>query len=351
MQNKTIIISPILKLAGIIIIIAGLKVANSILLPLLLALFVSIICAQPILWLIKKKIPNWLSILIVLSGLLIILIVLASIIGNSLSQFTSKLPKYEEGLNNILISLSHRFNFIESGISFDQIIEQIDTSKVLQFSSNLLGQLGNLMSNSFVILLVTIFILAEMNVANVKTKLLEQEFSQSLDYLNEVGRKIRHYLSLKTLISLITGILITIWLLIFKVEYAILWGVIAFLLNYIPNIGSIIAAVPTMLLALVDIGFSGFLWTGVGYLLVNVLMGSIIEPKLMGRGLGLSTLVVFISLIFWGYIFGGVGMFLSIPITISFKIILEKNENTKWISLLLSSGEEVDKMLKANTKN
>jgi predicted PurR-regulated permease PerM len=337
--------STIVNIAAGLLIIAALKIASSVLLPLLLALFLSIICAQPIFWLIIRKVPAWAAILIVLSGLMLVLTLLASIIGNSLSQFTSNLPQYEEALNNILLSLGQRFSFLNGGMNFEQLLGQIDSGKILRFSSSLIGQLGNLMSSSFLILLITIFILAEMNVAALKAKLIELEFGHSLDYLNEVGQKIRHYLSLKTIISLVTGALVTIWLLIFKVEYAILWGVIAFLLNYIPNIGSFIAAVPTMLLALVDMGFAGFAWTGLGYLIINILMGSIIEPKLMGRGLGLSTLVVFLSLILWGYIFGAVGMFLSIPITISIKIILSRSEKTRWIAMLLASEQDTENML------
>jgi predicted PurR-regulated permease PerM len=122
--------------------------------------------------------------------------------------------------------------------------------------------------------------------------------------------------------------------------------VIAFFLNYIPTIGSIIAAVPTMLLALVQLGVGSMLWTGVGYLAINIIMGSIIEPKVMGRGLGLSTLVVFLSLIVWGFVFGTVGMFLSVPLTMAIKITLEQNEKTKWIAILLGTGIETKRIMR-----
>ena len=124
-------------------------------------------------------------------------------------------------------------------------------------------------------------------------------------------------------------------------DYAVLWGLIAFLLNYIPNIESIIAATPTMLLALVLLGVGGMVWTGIGYLIVNMVMGNIVEPKVMGQGLGLSTLVVFLSLIVWGYIFGSVGMFLSVPLTMTIKVILEQDKSTQWIALLMGTKKEV----------
>ena len=119
---------------------------------------------------------------------------------------------------------------------------------------------------------------------------------------------------------------------------------IAFLLNYIPSIGSIIAAIPASLLALVQLGVPGMIWTIIAFLAVNTLMGNIIEPKVMGSGLGLSTLVVFVSLIVWGFVFGSIGMFLSVPLTMSIKIILEQNEKTRWFAILLGTEKEAQQL-------
>ena len=167
----------------------------------------------------------------------------------------------------------------------------------------------------------------------------------SLGYLNKIGVSIRHYLSIKTYVSIITGLIIWIWLYLIGVQYAVLWGLIAFLLNYIPNIGSLLAAIPTLLFSLIQLGFEGMIWIGICYLVVNTVMGSIVEPKVMGKGLGLSTLVVFLALIIWGFILGPVGMFLSIPLTITIKIILEQNKKTKWMAVMLGTEKETKEML------
>jgi predicted PurR-regulated permease PerM len=204
------------------------------------------------------------------------------------------------------------------------------------------------MSDSFIIMLITIFMLLEVKTFIYKTRLIEKVHGISLEYLDKIGANIRHYLSIKTLISLLTGVFIWLWLLVVGVDYALLWGVIAFMLNYIPSIGSIVAAVPTVLLALIQMGVGGMLWTAAGYLLVNVIMGNIIEPKVMGKGLGLSTLIVFLSLIIWGFIFGTVGMFLSIPLTIAIKIMLEQRKDTQWIAMLLGTGHETKQALKVH---
>jgi predicted PurR-regulated permease PerM len=126
-------------------------------------------------------------------------------------------------------------------------------------------------------------------------------------------------------------------LIIIGVDYPLLWALIAGLMNYIPNIGSIIATIPTVLFALVQLGLGGALWTlGLSMLIHNIL-GNFIEPRIMGKGLGLSTLVVLLSLLFWGFILGMVGMFLSVPLTMAIKIILEHNEKTKWLAILLGT--------------
>jgi len=199
------------------------------------------------------------------------------------------------------------------------------------------------MSESFIIMLVTIFMLLEVKSFLYKASIIEKLHGNSLQYLDKIGVSIRHYLSIKTVISLLTGLFIWIWLWIVGVDYAVLWGLIAFLLNYIPNIGSIIAAAPTMLLALVQLGFGGMLWAGAGYLIVNLVMGNIVEPRVMGKGLGLSTLVVFLSLIVWGFVFGTVGMFLSVPLTMTIKVMLDQNKSTEWISILLGTQGELKK--------
>jgi predicted PurR-regulated permease PerM len=127
-----------------------------------------------------------------------------------------------------------------------------------------------------------------------------------------------------------------------EVDYPVLWGVLAFLLNYVPNIGSILAGIPAVLLGFLQHGSLTALVLISGYAGVNIVMGNLIEPRFMGRGLGLSTLIVFLSLIFWGWVLGPVGMLLSIPLTMIVKIALESNKDTAWISVILGSGAEFE---------
>ena len=200
-------------------------------------------------------------------------------------------------------------------------------------TAGLLAQLGSMMGNAFTVTFLVLFLLMELDSIPVKTRAIFKGRSESLEYLNVIAHKIRHYLSIKTLTSLMTGILVWLLLLIIGLDYAILWGLIAFLLNYIPNIGSIVAAVPAVLFAMIQVGTGGVIATIVVFLAANTVIGNIVEPRIMGKGLGLSTFVVFFSLIFWGFILGTIGMFLSVPITIAIKIVLEQYPNTRGFAI------------------
>ena len=150
----------------------------------------------------------------------------------------------------------------------------------------------------------------------------------------------RHYIGIKTISSLVTGVLIGLTLWLIGVDYPVLWGLLAFMLNFVPSIGSIIAAVPAILLALVQLGIPVALLVGVVFLVVNIAIGSFIEPRFLGKGLGLSIMVVFFSLIFWGWVLGPVGMLLSVPLTITVKLALDSNPDTRWIGHLLGPVDE-----------
>jgi predicted PurR-regulated permease PerM len=155
---------------------------------------------------------------------------------------------------------------------------------------------------------------------------------------------VNNYLAIKTLVSIATGIIVSVMLWAFGLDFFLLWGVLAFLLNYIPNIGSIIAAVPAMSLAVLQLSLPEAGLIGLGYVVINMVMGNIVEPRYLGKGLGLSTLVIFLSLIFWGWLLGSVGMLLSVPLTMIIKIGLENAEEGRWFAILLSGDDDVNEL-------
>jgi predicted PurR-regulated permease PerM len=191
--------------------------------------------------------------------------------------------------------------------------------------------------------MIVIFILFEAVELPKKLSLAFSDASQSLGRFESFIKSVNRYLVIKTLVSILTGVLITCWMWVLGVDFPILWGVCAFLLNFVPNIGSIIAAVPAVLLAFVQLGGLSAGLTGMGFLVVNLIVGNVIEPRYMGKGLGLSTLVVFLSLLLWGWVFGPVGMLLSIPLTIIMKLAFEANPKMHWLAVMIDSESDNSK--------
>lgn len=335
--NKTFFF---VNLAAVIIVIGGMVIASSIISTLLLALFISIICAHPINWLRKRKIPEWLALSIVLIGITATFLLLGGIIGNTVASFSKDLPVYEKSLKEIADNSIAFLNAKGIDVSEPEIEKMLNVSSIMNLTVTLLSNLGEVMGNIVLIFFIAIFLLLEMDDFSFKFLAIKHGVGDSLKYLITISSNIRHYLSIMTLISLITALLIWGFLAILGIKYAILWALIAFLLNFIPNIGSIIAAMPATLFALIQSGIGGAFWTIVGYLVINMVIGNIVAPKMLGKGLGLSTFVAFISFIFWGYILGTVGMFLSVPLTMAIKIFLEQDDKTKWIAVLLGTSDE-----------
>ncbi|MDF1555205.1 MAG: AI-2E family transporter, partial [Deferrisomatales bacterium] len=194
------------------------------------------------------------------------------------------------------------------------------------------------LTNGFLILLTVVFMLLEASDLPAKMRAAVGDPAADFSGFDAFANNLNRYLAIKSWVSLATGALAAAWLGILGVDFAILWGLLAFLLNFVPNLGSIIAGVPAVLMAFIQFGFARAGVVAVGYVVINVVIGSGVEPRFMGRGLGLSTLVVFVSLVFWGWVFGPVGMLLSVPLTMALKIALESREDSRWLSVLLGSG-------------
>lgn len=328
-------------LAALVVIIAGMRAAEAILVPFILALFIAAITAPLLFWLQRKGLPSALSLLIVVLGVVGTGIVLATLVGTSVSDFSSAMPSYQQRLQEASSGAIQWLS--ETGIKLpeQEIRESLDPASVMQFAMSLFSSFQSALANSFLILLTTLFMLAEASSLPAKLRSILTDPESSLARMSELVEKLKQYVVLKSLTSLLTAILVSLWLLMLGVDYPLLWGLLAFMLNYVPTIGSIIAAVPAILLAFVQGGGQLALLTMLGYVVVNVVIGSVVEPKLMGKGLGLSTLVVFLSLVFWGWVLGPVGMLLSVPLTMMVKVALEGSEETGWIAILLGSEHEV----------
>lgn len=338
------------SLAAFVVVMAGAMAAASIITPMLMAFFIAIISIQPVLWLTEHKVNHTLAVLIVLTGVLALFGGLAAVLGNSVNSFAQDTPLYANKLRDIVEGFIEYLNARGLNMPDELWDRKINPGQILNYTASILTGFGALMGNAFLVFFIVLFMMLERGSIRLKAEVIAGNYKNNLEVFASIIESIRKYLTLKTVISLITGIFIWLWLLVFGIEYALLWGLIAFMLNYIPNIGSIIAGIPAVLFALVQLGLAGAGWTLLGFVIVNMVVGNVIEPRVMGKEMGLSTLIVFLSLIFWGFILGTVGMFLAVPLTMTFKIILDQYPKTKWISILLGSDEHALELAEESTE-
>ncbi|MCD4774324.1 MAG: AI-2E family transporter [Bacteroidales bacterium] len=344
-------IHPLFYAAAIVITIAGLKIGAPIINPILMAIFFSIIIYHPIYWLKKKGVNGMLSILIVVVCLLAIVIFLGGAVTQSIVQFTHNMPLYKKELHEITKSSITLLNSYGLNISHDTVIENFNAGNAFSYVTQFITGVGGVLAQITLLILVAAFIIGEMNDFPIKLKAILKNPDISLKSITKISKNIRYYLGMKTLTGLFAATCVSIVLFIMHIEYAIIWGILVLLMRYIPNIGSIIAAIPILLFVLIQEGLHGVIYVGVAYSVINFIVGQIIEPKFFSREMNLSTLVVFLSLVFWGWILGDIGMLLAVPITMAAKISLGTHENSQWMAILLGSRKNaIEALLQKKTK-
>jgi len=338
MQGKPNIgTAALISVAAIVVVIYGMQAAQRILVPFLVAVFLAVICTPLLHGMRRLKVPAGIAVFVIVAGIIGILALAGAFVGGAIGEFTARLPFYEQQLDLKLADLAGRF---DTQFSVGELIDQIQPASPMGLVANLFTGLQSLFANFFLIIFAVVFLLLEASTMPRKLQLVLAGSHADPDYFKRFTHGVQRYLGIKTLISVVTGILAYVLTSLVGLDFPLLWGLLAFLFNYVPTIGSLIAAIPPLMLALVQFGFAQAAMIGVGYLALNVTIGGLIEPRVMGRGLGLSTLVVFLSLVFWGWVFGPVGMLLSVPLTMTAKIALESGERTAPIAILMGSGEE-----------
>ncbi len=341
--NQTPSVRLVLLAAGTVIIVAGMYAASSFLVPILLAVLFAVVFWPFLLNLQRKGLSTGLALGIVLLGVILVALLLVAGLGLTVVNFADSLPLYYQNLSKQMDVLAEMFQRV--GVDLTNLMEPAEKKgaalgKIFGF---VISGLGQLLSSSFIILFYVIFMLVEATSFQKKIRAAFGNKDRAYGYLSRVTDSLQHYLIIKTRINLVTGVFIgaTMWML--GLDFAVLWGFLAFLLNYVPNFGSIIAAVPAVILAFIQFGPSVKLLAIIGvYLLVNLAVGYWLEPKLMGRGLGLSALVVLIAVMFWGWILGPIGLILSVPITVALKIFLESYEGSRWLAVILEAEDELE---------
>ena len=341
-ENRAIGLRVLITGACLVVVVAGLRSAGPILVPVLLSAYLAVLASAPIRWLMARKVPSWAALPVVLVGVVVCFLLGGVLLGSSIKTFSAKLPEYEA---RIEVLMSGGLAWLDGqgwalDLSTESLLGYLDAGRLADLAGTLVTSVGNVLSDTAFVLLTTIFILAEA--AGLPRK-LQVAFGADakLDRFAGVVGDLQNYLAIKTRISVTSGVLSGLLCWFVGVDYPLLWGMLAFLLNYVPTLGSVIALTPPTLLAFLLLGWERGVILLAGYVTIEMVMGNVIEPRIMGKHLGLSSLVVFLSLLFWGWIWGPIGMFLSVPLTMVVKILLEHSDDLKWIAVLLGSGAEV----------
>lgn len=331
----------ILIVTGIAILLTLMRSSSEIIVPFLLSIFIAIVAATPLNWLKKRGLSTLISVIIVVTILVIVLALLALLLGNTAAQFNQAMPVYQLRLDELTSTLAVSLEARGIKISEAGILNALDPGAVMDFANSMIVGIGSALSNTFLILFTVIFMLIDAVGFPRKLAAIDGQNTEStLQRLVEVMESVNRYVVAKAIVSLATGVLIWIALALIGLDFAPLWGFLAFLLNFVPNIGSIIAAVPAVLMAVLQLDPTMVLIVIAVYVFVNTVIGNVIEPMIMGQRVGLSTLAVFLSLVFWGWMFGPVGMLLSVPLSMVVKFAAQTSSQTQWIAVLLSPAPE-----------
>lgn len=333
----------LLMLASAIIITAGLQAGKQVLVPVVLSGFLAIV-SYPLTTFFKRRLrfPHWLAVTFtvimdfsVLVGLAYLVQYLAQDLTNTITSKYIMLAK--ENLETFRTYLTDK----DLNSQVDQVLQQIpdmlDGPRIVAFSTGLMGQLASMLTFITLILILTTFFLGEAPRFSRNINRLGGKNEKAILKFSKALTGVQKYLIIKTLISATTGFLAFLLCYYMKVDFPLLWGIVAFALNFIPTFGSIIAAVPPTILALLLISPTAGVIVAAGYLAINTALGNCLEPMLMGRQFGIVTSMVLLSVIFWGWVWGPIGMLLAVPITMLIKLGLESSKDLAWIARLIDN--------------
>jgi AI-2 transport protein TqsA len=325
-------------IAAIVIILAGMAWMSSVLTPLMLGVFFSALAAPLFQWLVRRKVPRWLSLVILIALMGAGLLGLALLIGAATRQFAAGLQTYRSDLAQHLQELQGAL----SNLNFTALADSVQpaqqaaqtTDWVQQFLSAVIG----VVSDAVFALLVVAFLLLESQHFEARFRAGLGERHPLRLRLNSFGGSMLRYFLARTKLNLLTGLGVGVMYLVLGVDYAVLWAVLAFVFSYVPYIGLTLASVPPIILAFAEYGLGTAVIAGIGVLVINLSIENLVEPAVVGRGLHLSPLFVFVSFFFWGWILGPAGVFLSMPITVILVLALDSYDQTRWLANVVSNG-------------
>jgi predicted PurR-regulated permease PerM len=321
--------------ACLVVILAGLRAASEVLVPLAFSAFLAVLSTPLVFWLRRRRVPVVVAVVFVVLVVIAVLTGLAVLVGGSVNSLVSAAPRYQQRVDTLLSAAIAWLEARDIELSAAGLREIMDPSAAIGLLGGTVSQLATMLSNTLLVILTVVFMLFEITVLPTKLHGALGEESAHLERYAKIVTEINEYIVIKTYVSLAAGAVAWLMLWALGVDFALLWGFITFVLHFVPNIGAIVASIPPVLLALVQFGVGRALIAMFGFVAIGTVIGNIIEPRVMGRRLGLSTLVVFLSLLVWGWVWGPMGMLLSVPLTMILKIFFENSRDLRWIAVLM----------------
>ncbi len=327
----------------VVVMIWALKMSQPFLAPVVVAFFLAQLAAPVMKGMRKNRVPLPLAVAftVMLNILIVVGFVVVSV--NLITDFQPQVRDYIAALlargDEYALHLQEVRN-MEDAVSYWKDFSRPGAEAIVRFvgGTDIIGRVIALFSTAFFILLLMVFMLLEGGKFTGRIAAIRRLHGPNFAHLGTVSKDIQKYLGVKTLVSAATGTLAGGLCALLGVEGALLWGLVAFILNFIPAIGSVVAAVPPVLIRLAE--GEPFLATMVltGYIIINIIFGNFLEPLLLGRRFGVSTLVILISVLFWGWLWGPLGMFLAVPLTMLVKVVLDNTEDFEWISVAMGKS-------------
>ncbi|MDV7242823.1 MULTISPECIES: AI-2E family transporter [Rhodococcus] len=330
----------ILGLAALVVTVAGIQVAASIVGPIFLALMLTVAVHPLPEWLYRKGVPGWLATIAAIVVVNSILLVLVLSLALSVAQLATLLPEYADDFTGLIDDAQSFLN--SNGVNSTDaqtLLSQVDYGKVFGLVEGILQAMLGVFSNLLFVLALLLFMAVDGSSYGSRMSIVTQMRPDIATALTAFSAGTRKYLIVSTVFGLIVAVIDTAALWALGIPLPILWGLLSFITNYVPNVGFVLGLVPPALLALLAGGPGLMLTVIVVYSVINVIIQSVIQPKFVGDAVGLSVTFTFLSLVFWTWILGPLGAILAIPLTLMAKaLLIDIDPSTRWVNTILSDA-------------
>jgi predicted PurR-regulated permease PerM len=330
------ILRVMLALAATVVVFVGMRLAAPIFNPILFAVVLALLFSPIYAWLIRHRIPTPLALVIMLVGLSVLFLGLSLLLGVSIARFSGEIGSYTSKLSGQLDEIQNLTKSL--GVTTADLHKVLSPSALTGAIGTILSGVADFLSDLFLILVIVLFLLAEGPAMMNRLRASTGPEHPQVARLAVFGRNVVRQLGLRAIVNLVTAAGVVVLLLVLRVDFPLMWGILAFFLSFIPWIGLPLAVAPAVVLALAEHGLTSAVLVIVGVIVINVLAENALSPMLMGRGLSISPTVLFIGFIFWAWLLGGPGAFLAAPLTIFLVLMLDTFPETRWLASVMGMG-------------